>query len=852
MADRSDVLYNIIMSFFGFDPAGPAAKNGQLDLNKFQDFGDELEDDDAFNDETFGNSAAAPGNDFDFGGRGKKETAGLRPAPIPQQTNLSYATAAQTSSQNDSALEPMQSLWGSNEPQQQPQAQPEQKVYSLEEVEARMRQQPVAPQHQIQVPQFPPGMNPFMLPPQAQQQLLASYVATGRYPDIPSAARAMAQASMSQMPQMPFMGYPPMMGMQGMPQMPQMQGMPGQLPMMPPQQQMPVPQVQQPQVQQVQQVQQPQIQQPQVQQPQVQQPQSQAQAPAPAPAAATQAQTPAAPQVSQAQQLRQTQSPEHSAASPVQKSSVAAVPRAPRNARPNRQLDLDSFPSIEDAANGRNTSTDYRQPSSRNFRHHLSPEDMSPEDRQKFLARQNKVGRITRASGFMNPRDKDFVTRFQLSQIVTDDPYNEDFYCQVYKVLNSNGGDNSTNSIARKYLEQSGHRLGGRGKRADVALQRMQQQVSKAVSVAKERGERKGTLSKEGALGAVSFGSGKRPRQQLVVESEESQDSMEDDDVPKEYKFSRSARSFQLSIIEKVYNEVLKLESSERENAVTDDAELWKALHVNDTIQTSNGEINAFVSLFAYDKFMKVFTRVFHLLSIEHKAELVEQFFKSFQKVDVVLRGSYRNYAEQKYELPKDVKSKIELFQITVLKALVLYLSESAFPIVLHFLQTALQNNNAFFLTTAQTSLSLITILITRLELIKQEYAQTLDPQELSQWDQSYDQLLFKPLEGRMAQVFPPYFSHDDARKVSNSLSDGDDSYIWQYLAALSLAGQLTHQRVIIDEVRGEIFGTMAEAKKLKSEGKEQDSEHQLSDLNLFLNVMGLKANENDITEASE
>ena len=38
-------------------------------------------------------------------------------------------------------------------------------------------------------------------------------------------------------------------------------------------------------------------------------------------------------------------------------------------------------------------------------------------------------------SGIMNPKDKDFVTRFQLSQIVTEDPYNEDFYAQVFKVI---------------------------------------------------------------------------------------------------------------------------------------------------------------------------------------------------------------------------------------------------------------------------------------------------------------------------------------------------------------------------------------------------------------------------------
>ena len=87
------------------------------------------------------------------------------------------------------------------------------------------------------------------------------------------------------------------------------------------------------------------------------------------------------------------------------------------------------------------------------------------------------------------PRDKDFITRYQLSQIVTDDPYNEDFYFQVYKIIQRGitASESNKDSIAKAYLEHSGHRLGGRYKRTDVALQRMQSQVEKAVTVAKER-----------------------------------------------------------------------------------------------------------------------------------------------------------------------------------------------------------------------------------------------------------------------------------------------------------------------------------------------------------------------------
>ena len=99
----------------------------------------------------------------------------------------------------------------------------------------------------------------------------------------------------------------------------------------------------------------------------------------------------------------------------------------------------------------------------------------------------------------------------------------------VHPKVNSNPMQQNTqqhNSIAQAYLEQSGHRLGGRYKRADVALQRMQQQVQKAVTVAKER-PKLTQYAREGALGKISFGNGKKPRQQLEIFSKAAQREIE-------------------------------------------------------------------------------------------------------------------------------------------------------------------------------------------------------------------------------------------------------------------------------------------------------------------------------------
>ncbi|KAH3661339.1 hypothetical protein OGAPHI_006746 [Ogataea philodendri] len=782
------------MSFFGFDPSGPPSsksKDRKLETYDFEETYEGLgdQDEDAFNDETFGADTNEIGTNFDFSG-------GLKQPAQSQAVNpgLSYAKAAQV----DQVVGPMASLWNDEaKPASAPSSQPvpEQKVLSLEEIEARLRQ----PQQQVPpVPQMP-QMNPYMF--QQQQQLLAAAMASGQFPNPAAAIQALSQGYVPsfQSGMMPFM---PFQMQQMMQQGAMSQGFPNQPPQQPP---------------------------------------------APQAAAAPQSQ-PAQP-VQSAQPVQQAPSapvqPEAPASQPAPKEieKTSSPPQAPASAPApvSRVTKTDAALSGDFPAFGSDEKPRRPRPQKQSL------DSLSKDEKEKLWKRQHKVSAIIRCSGFMNPRDKDFVTRVQLSQIVTDDPYNEDFYCQVYKVLNSSVGEEDMNSIAQKYLDQSGHRLGGREKRADVALQRMQQQVSKAVTVAKERGERTGVLTREGALGKVSVSSGKQPRRQLVINSSEKSDEVV---VPKENVYSKSSRAFQLSIIENIYSQILKLESLEREDQSRDSKDLWNALRLSDKIETSNTLVPPFISVLSIDKAMKVFNRLFHFLDSQQQIELIEIIFSNLQNIDVVMKGSYANYVESNYEIPEAEVKKIELFQLTVMKTLVLFVSESNFQQVLRFIAHIVENgsNNILFLTTTKIGLSLITILVSRLELIKQEYAGGLSAQDLAQWQTVYDHL-FQALEGRLATIFPPYLSNDDSRKVRNSQSNSDDSYIWQFLASLSLAGQLSHQRIVVDEIRNEIFGSMGVSKALKESGDLQTADKHLTNLNLFLNVMGLKASDSDITE---
>lgn len=96
----------------------------------------------------------------------------------------------------------------------------------------------------------------------------------------------------------------------------------------------------------------------------------------------------------------------------------------------------------------------------------------------------------------MTQSDKDFITRIQVSQLVTQDPYAEDFYAQVYgAIIRSRMGMQPTDDRVLKFGSGGGVGLGlgqkGSGRRPN-AMQKMEQQVERIVTNARLREKEKG------------------------------------------------------------------------------------------------------------------------------------------------------------------------------------------------------------------------------------------------------------------------------------------------------------------------------------------------------------------------
>lgn len=96
----------------------------------------------------------------------------------------------------------------------------------------------------------------------------------------------------------------------------------------------------------------------------------------------------------------------------------------------------------------------------------------------------------------MTQSDKDFITRIQVSQLVTQDPYADDFYAQVYgAIMRSRLGLQSQDERVLKFGSGGGVGLGLAQKaatRRPNAMQRMEAQVERIVSNAKMREKEKG------------------------------------------------------------------------------------------------------------------------------------------------------------------------------------------------------------------------------------------------------------------------------------------------------------------------------------------------------------------------
>ncbi|KJR84334.1 DNA topoisomerase 2-associated protein PAT1 [Sporothrix schenckii 1099-18] len=518
---------------------------------------------------------------------------------------------------------------------------------------------------------------------------------------------------------------------------------------------------------------------------------------------------------------------------------------------------------------------------------HLSDEEKAAylEQEARRAKRNHKIFLLSKNNGLMTPQDKNFVTRIQLQQLVsatgnpnehgTDEALREDFY---YQVLNQIRGGNRQhpgqplNNFAQTYLFQTGSRFNSRrymnrDRGADNHMQRMEQQVQRAVEAAKNRPKNK-QLVIEGTLGKISFSNAKTPKPLLNIKRSSEAAAAgggsgssgaegggggsgsvgADRPASAHHKVSQSTsgharvldRKTVLNSIEKVYATLMEIEDHARSipppPTEQDDLELmqrrgewaeqlevlktqlWRELKVHEPI----GEfpVHPFIAFLSFPKGKKAIPRVFRHLSDELRATVLTMIVVHLDQLDIVRNAQVTSDSDEGTGPNAALREEIELFTLTVVHTLFTFMSELQLDLVAGVLGL-ITNLKVDVVARSRIGASMLTTILSRAELIKQAGGGT--PEQWQSWEMTYNNF-FNALEPVLPYMFP------------GTVSSGEDMYVWQLLAALGIGATPDQQQRLVLAVKDRVMDTVAVAKTLPVDLSAQ----RLQNVNLFMRSIGL------------
>ncbi|KAJ5894223.1 hypothetical protein N7495_005914 [Penicillium taxi] len=481
---------------------------------------------------------------------------------------------------------------------------------------------------------------------------------------------------------------------------------------------------------------------------------------------------------------------------------------------------------------------------------------LTEEERNAYLVedakrakRNHKIFLLSRGNGLMTPQDKNFITRIQLQQLVAAagnvadaDPeavLAEDFYYQVYSQIRGAPRQHPHQPLghfAQTYLLQTGNRV-GHGRRgfqgADNHMQRMQQQVQRAVEAAKAKPKNK-QLIIEGSLGKISFSNAKAPKTMLSVKRPDSEAPR-----PKKVPLSSSDRKSILTNIERVYTALMAMEDMERtmppppdeddaeaiqkhvewrQNAHTINRKLWRSLKVMEPIVPNSTTPHPFIAFLSYPKGKKAIPRIFRHIDQEQRVTILTMIVVHLDSLDVV---HLAQPAPGEAQPPVAVREAIDLFSLAVMPSLLGYVNEAPFHIIIGLLGLVIAQTHVAIVARTKVGLGILTMLLSRAEIVK-EAGQAPD-RDWQQWVEKFN-VLFDTLEPFLANLFP------------GSINSGDDMYVWQFLAAVGIGASPEQQQRLVIAVKDRVMETVSYSKTLPADMSSQ----RLGNVNLFMRAIGL------------
>ncbi|CAJ0829392.1 11655_t:CDS:10 [Entrophospora sp. SA101] len=467
------------------------------------------------------------------------------------------------------------------------------------------------------------------------------------------------------------------------------------------------------------------------------------------------------------------------------------------------------------------------------------PLPMFPSTTDAALREQEKISKY---NGLMTQSDKDYVNRIQISQLVTDDPYADDFYCQVYSAVRSrqsqphmgnfshhHGGNNGGGFMGH---ERGRHRSRG----SESGLFKMQQQVLRIVNDARRK-PKLTQLSLEGALGKIALNSVRNPRQLLQVSTKphDTHNATVSSPGQQQQHFHQKIPYITTHGVmdhKKVLRSIENCFSAVNDECSKIIKSMWDELRVD--------EQPVGAGILSVRKGKKLIPRIIRYFASDQMISLLSVLVMNFESLDVCKGAIWGSQIYGALTMLEDV----ELFMNTVVPPLLQYVAEAPIHIISRLFAFFLEKNQIIWVSRCKVGLAFLTMFLSRAEILKQGGGknQSLpipDEHELLQWyfiiNEFFKEIndlynrLFNLLQGHYVSLFPPFGYGID------------DMYVWQFLAAMAVGASIEQQHVLVTEVRERVIETISKANNRFASDK---TVHKIANVNLFLNALGLDASQ--------
>ena len=452
--------------------------------------------------------------------------------------------------------------------------------------------------------------------------------------------------------------------------------------------------------------------------------------------------------------------------------------------------------------------------------------NLTEEERYAYLVeeakrakRNHKIFLLSKGNGLMTPQDKNFITRIQLQQLMTatgsvndqdpDASLSEDFYYQVYNQIENRPRQNPLqplSNFAQTYLFQTGGRQGGMGRRqrgGDSHMQRMEQQVQRAVEAAKVKPKNK-QLVIEGSLGKISFSNAKTPKPLLSIKRHDSSDVTNRAASTKAHAaLSTTDRKAVLKNIEAVYSTLMKMEDHDRHlpqrpnqesnapdtKAIKDwqqdfqdlNQQLWMDLKVTEPIMPDSAILHPFIAFLSYPKGKKAIPRIFNHIDQNQRLTILTMITIHLDILDVIRLVQPQLRVAQPSSIARE---QVDLFLQAVMPSLLSYITDAQLMIIIGLLGLVVDRINLSAVAPTRVGLQVLTMFLSRAAIVKA--LETPNDQTWEQWLNVYNHF-FDLIEPLLGEIFP------------TSVNAGQDQYVWQFLAATgSGANPEQQQRLVL------------------------------------------------------